>query len=353
MMELGRAAWLEVNQVVDFTEQKRMQDPDMAAALSRLRLRTCTQEDASLFNEQVLRFSTRLDGISLEGKDDAIVLTRTNETVRTLNFQKALATAKHTQKDLVICSADDTSTSPMTVERRTALLNYNGATRTKVGLGRIPLYKGMPVVYRGGNQSVALGMTNGAFATVDSWDVNVDKWGQTIAQGVVLRFTNASTIKLDFLESGCIPITPTSSSFQMAESQSQGTVEQVKRRQLPIQPGFAITVHSAQGMTSGGPVVVDLRRGGFDAYVSATRATKKEHLFLVAPITVGQLNTPGLPMQLRTELNRLAKLARHTRHEHDHDEWKLVDTARDKRPREDDDVVGPPSSRPRLDTVMP
>ncbi|KAE8220322.1 hypothetical protein CF319_g6139 [Tilletia indica] len=348
-MELGRAAWLEVDQVVDFTEQKRMVDADMAAALSRLRLRACTQDDATLFNQSVLRSSTNPNGVTLAGRDDVIVLARTNETVRTINFQKALSMAKHTKQKAVICAAEDDSSSPMTSKRRESLLCYNGATRAKVGLGRIPIYKGMPVVYRGGNQSVGLGITNGAFATVHSWDVRPDKWGNAIAEGIVLHFPSASAIALEHLDLGCIPILPTSSTFHISTIDGRGDAEQFKRMQLPIQGGFAMTVHSAQGMTSTTPVVVDLRRGGFDAYVSATRATKKSHLLLVAAVNVQQLNSPGLPQTLKSELNRLSKLARHTKLRHDHDDWTLEGDIPGKRRREDDgDDAERASSRRRL-----
>ncbi|KAE8217741.1 hypothetical protein CF319_g8238 [Tilletia indica] len=338
MMELGRAAWLEVDHVVDFTEQKRMQDADMAAALSRLRLRSCTKDDVDLFNERVLRSAKHRDGVTLTGEDNAIVLARTNETVRTLNYQKAVAAAKFGKKELVICAAEDSSTFTMTASRRSALLGYNGNSRTKAGLGRIPIYKGMPVVYRGGNQSVSLGITNGAFASVESWDIKRDKWGHAVAQGVVLRFENAAKLNLEHLGQGCAPIVPTSSTIHIAAIDGQGETEHVKRSQVPIQPGFAMTVHSAQGMTSNGPVVVDLRRGGFDAYVSATRATRKEHLLLVAPVSLAQLNNPGLPKNLKSELRRLQKLAWRTKQEHDHDEWTLDSDHSKKRTRDDADA---------------
>ncbi|KAK0535109.1 hypothetical protein OC842_002411 [Tilletia horrida] len=288
MMELGRAAWQEVNEVVNFTEQMRMQDADMAATLRRLRVRRCTQEDVELLNSNVLKSAQNPSGTVLHPTEEAIVLTRTNETVRALNHQKATETALSTRQDLVVCSAQDKTSAQMCASRREALLNYNGTGTTKIGLGRIPLYKGMPVVYRGNNQSVALGITNGAFATVESWDVVTDKWGHKVARGVVLRFgNNEETFQFSNLNPSTVPILPSSTNFKFSTAASSGaaetTVVNVSRRQLPIQPGFAMTVHSAQGITSPGPVVVDLRRGGFEA--------------------------PPLPIALRNELRRLDKLA--------------------------------------------
>ncbi|KAF6746379.1 hypothetical protein DFP72DRAFT_754896, partial [Ephemerocybe angulata] len=51
---LGRMTWKTVDTVVDLYEQKRMaNDPDYAAAVLRLRTRTCTFDDVALFNSRV------------------------------------------------------------------------------------------------------------------------------------------------------------------------------------------------------------------------------------------------------------------------------------------------------------
>ncbi|KAE8222285.1 hypothetical protein CF319_g4493 [Tilletia indica] len=352
MVELGRAAWRKINSVVNFTEQMRMQDADMAAVLSRLRLRKCTVADADLLNQQALRSSEFPTGVELSNEKDAIVLARTNETVRSLNHQRATQYASNVGSDCVVSSAKDKTVAPMTDERRRALLNYNGTAKSKVGLGRIPLFKGMPVVYRGPNQSVSLGVTNGAFATVVGWELQPDAWGCLTPKGVVLKFSDDASWALSELPNGCLPILPTPSSFKFAPTEQDGAIEKVQRQQLPLQPGFAMTVHSAQGITARGAVIVDLHRGGFEAYVAASRATRKEDLFLLRPITVGNLNKPPLPRALRLELQRLNIIAERTSRLHDNFDWRLgrpqVEQSRNPRPPQE-----PPSRQDQPEEPLP
>ncbi|CAD6984106.1 unnamed protein product, partial [Tilletia controversa] len=85
-----------------------------------------------------------------------------------------------------------------------------------------------------------------------------------------------------------------------------------------------MTIHSAQGVTSDSGVIVDLRSGGFEAYVAASRATSKEAVFLVAPTSIHQLNQPTLPRPLKSELTRLHSIASNTRQEHDNGNWRLL-----------------------------
>ncbi|KAE8250676.1 hypothetical protein A4X13_0g4500 [Tilletia indica] len=376
MVELGRAVWQKITTVVNFTEQMRMQDEDMAAVLSRLRLRKCVAADADLLNAQVLRSNACPTGIELSDEKDAIVLARTNETVRALNHQRATQFASNVGTRFVVSSARDKTVAPMTDERRRALLNYNGTAKSKVGLGRIPLFKDMPVVYRGPNQSVSLGVTNGAFATVVGWELQQDAWGCLTPKGVVLKFSSDASWALTDLPNGCLPILPTSSSFKFAPTEQDGAVEKVQRHQLPLQPRFAMTVHSAQGITAQGAIIVDLNRGGFEAYVAASRATRKQDLFLLRPITVSQLNNPPLPRALRLELQRLNIIAERTSRIHDNTDWRLggqqVPPTASSRPRQEpsshsaqpeqavsgptdgrESIADPPRKRIRLATGSP
>ncbi|KAE8230517.1 hypothetical protein CF326_g4481 [Tilletia indica] len=314
--QLGRGVWKEIKTVVEFSEQMRMQDPEMAATLSRLRLRKCIAEDADLLNGNVLRSDARPNGVNLDGRPEVMVLTRTNEAVRTLNQYKAAIHGATAGTVVDNSFADDTTDDTMTAEQRTALLSYHGPTGSKTGLGRLPLFVGMPVVFRGGNLSVDLGVTNGAFATVAGYDLVQDKWGLKIARGLLLKFPRLTDMTLTGLPEGCYPVTPTASRFSFRD-RSDGPVTRVTRRQLPIQPGFAMTVHSAQGITATNGVVVDLRKGGFEAYVAASRATTRGNLFLFAPVQLKELNSPALPHELSKELKRLAVLAEETQRLYD------------------------------------
>ncbi|KAE8222155.1 hypothetical protein CF319_g4600 [Tilletia indica] len=338
---LGRLSWLYIDEVVEFTEQMRMTDSDMAAALTRLRTRTCVDSDATLFNSNVLNRRGTCP-TSPTGKQNLIVLASTNQTVRTLNERKATTQAASTSRHLAMSHAADTTNSPMTEQTRHALLSYNGRGDTKVGMGRLPLFVGMPVVYRGPNKSVPLGITNGAFGTVVGWQLKEDRLGFTSPVGAIVQFSTTATWRLTGLDPGCLPIYPTSSTFTFALNDDTGAVRRISRRQLPLQPGFAMTVHSAQGITCPNGVVVDLRQGGFPAYVSASRATRREDIYLIAEVTTAQLNAPALPHSLRDELKRLHSLALSTKDRHGGASWRIT------RLTPSDVTSAPPHKRRRL-----
>ncbi|KAE8231702.1 hypothetical protein CF326_g3281 [Tilletia indica] len=319
---LGRLSWLYVKEVVEFIEQMRMVDGEMAAALSRLRTRSCIDADTALFNGNVLRPGPSSIP-SASSRQNMIVLASTNRTVRALNERKAASQAAAASCHLVTSHAIDSTDVPMDKPTRTALLCYNGRGETKVGMGRIPLYIGMPVVYRGPNKSVALGITNGAFGTITGWNLKQDQHGLTVPIGAIVQFDSAATWSLTGLDPGSLPIYPTSSTFTFALHDEGTAVRRISRRQLPLQPGFAMTVHSAQGITCKSGVVVDLRQGGFPAYVAASRATRREDIYLIAEVTTTQLNTPKLPPALQSELARLQLLATATRDTHGGNTWRL------------------------------
>ncbi|KAG1811782.1 uncharacterized protein BJ212DRAFT_1277471, partial [Suillus subaureus] len=73
----------------------------------------------------------------------------------------------------------------------------------------------------------------------------------------------------------------------------------ITRHQLPIQPVFAVTGHSAQGKTLP-KVLINLHEGGFVAYVAASRAQTCDGLCISHLVTLDQLNKP-LPSDLLQE----------------------------------------------------
>ncbi|KAE8230322.1 hypothetical protein CF326_g4682 [Tilletia indica] len=279
---LGRAVWKEVTTVVEFQQQMRMQDKDIAEALARLRLRKCTLADLRLLNANVLRSQETPAGVTLEGRPEVIVLARTNETVRKLNSHKAAVHGTSAGNNIDHSYSLDTTTTPMTQQQRKELLLYDGPTGSKSGLGRLPIFVGMPVVFRGGNISVSLGVTNGAFATIAGYDLVSDQWGFSVARGVLLRFPRLAEITLNGLPPGSFPISPSSSHFNFRDDRNSPVIR-VNRRQLPIQPGFAMTVHSAQGITAEHGVVVDLRKGGFEARRQQETIGARHRIFPEAP----------------------------------------------------------------------
>ncbi|KAG1906523.1 uncharacterized protein F5891DRAFT_941200, partial [Suillus fuscotomentosus] len=129
--------------------------------------------------------------------------------------------------------------------------------------GVIPLYVGMPVILRLRNISTDLRITNGS-------------------QGVVRYISTAfpgSKVQLSDLPATYFPVVPVSWTFTSLLKDENGLDWKLRitRHQLPIQPAFAVTGHSAQGKTLP-TVLVNLHEGGFGAYVAASRAQSRTGL---------------------------------------------------------------------------
>ncbi|KAG1874167.1 hypothetical protein C8R48DRAFT_593611, partial [Suillus tomentosus] len=129
--------------------------------------------------------------------------------------------------------------------------------------GFIPLYVGMPVILRSRNLSTDLGVTNGSQGIVCKIYTALCKNGFTYCTCALVNFTG-SRVQIPGLPVGTFPITPISWSFTtlVPGSRDASSKLRVVRDQLPIQPAFAVTGHSAQGKTLA-KVIVNLHEGGF------------------------------------------------------------------------------------------
>ncbi|KAF6743595.1 hypothetical protein DFP72DRAFT_827547, partial [Ephemerocybe angulata] len=145
----------------------------------------------------------------------------------------------------------------------TSALTNNGALPSQ-----IPFFVGMPVILRSRNISTDLGLDNGTH----------------VAKLAIVHFPT-SKVHLEGLPPGYFPIEPISWSFTAALPSKLAALNgdvnlRVRRYQLPLQPAFAVTGHSAQGKTL--PMVLaSLREGGFGAYVAASRAKARTGLCIM------------------------------------------------------------------------
>jgi len=130
--------------------------------------------------------------------------------------------------------------------------------------------------------------------------------GLTHAKSVIIEFP-MSKVSFEQLPPHYFPITPISWSFA---TKINGNLIRANRQQLPIQPAFAVTGHSAEGKTLPN-VLADLHEGGFAAYVVASRPTSREGLCLSRPVSLEMLNRP-LPYDLHIELQRLKIMEHNT-----------------------------------------
>ncbi|KAG1791565.1 uncharacterized protein HD556DRAFT_1240499, partial [Suillus plorans] len=165
----------------------------------------------------------------------------------------------------------------------------------------------MPVILRSRNLCTDLGVANGTQGIVQRIYTTICDSGFTYCTCALVEFPT-SRVAIPGLPAGVFPVTPISWAFTTLPPGSfdPSTKVRVTCSQLPIQPSFAVTGHSAQGKTLPS-VIVDLHEGGFGAYVAASRARSREGLCITQAVTIDQLNRP-LPYDLLQEMKRLGDL---------------------------------------------
>ncbi|KAJ8591569.1 hypothetical protein M405DRAFT_706947, partial [Rhizopogon salebrosus TDB-379] len=116
--------------------------------------------------------------------------------------------------------------------------------------GFVLLFEGMPVILRIRNLSTDLAITNGSQGIVRRIFTNMSPAGLTYASCVLVEFPH-SKVHLSDLPKGYFPILPCTWSFTTFIDADDGSQKKLRitRSQLPIQPAFAVTGHSAQGKT--------------------------------------------------------------------------------------------------------
>jgi len=173
----------------------------------------------------------------------------------------------------------------------------------------------MPVILRNRNISTELGITNGSQGILRKIFTRVCASNFSVAQCAIVEFPD-SNVEIPGLPPRHFPLTPVPWKFTTTMADSSGTKRNVhvSRSQLNLQPAFAVTGHAAQGKTLP-QVLVDLREGGFAAYVSASRARTREGLFLTETVSLDKLNRP-VNNDLRHECRRLERLEHNTKVRH-------------------------------------
>ncbi|KAH7921155.1 hypothetical protein BV22DRAFT_1019909, partial [Leucogyrophana mollusca] len=196
---------------------------------------------------------------------------------------------------LVVCAALDKCPSKLLsqAERQSLLrLNVGALSSNRALPGFVALYEGMPVILRMRNLSTDLGITNGSQGIVKKIVTGVCPNGFTYATCALVYFPY-SKVELTGLPKGVFPILPVPWTLNtlLPDGDSMQQKLKITRHQLPIQPAFAVTGHSAQGKTLP-KVLVNLHEGGFGAYVAASRARSRDGLCITETITLDQLNKP-------------------------------------------------------------
>ena len=311
MRRLGRLAWLSVNVVVELTEQKRMAlDQEYGAAVARLRMRECSPVDLDLFNSRVVSSRWNPIGVELTARESemATTIVRDNRTRLFLNIRKA--TALVPPSALVMVAARDSrkgGTGLIGDEQKAHLEHDFSSTISSGGLPSfIPLAIGMNVVLRNRNISPELKIANGSMGVLVALFMSPNGPYQSADSAIV--YFPASNVQIGQYPVGCVHIVPESTSYCVMAGRTKVSY---RRKQLLIEPAYAVTGHFAQGKTL--PVVVaNLAKGGPAAYVAASRPTSRQGLFLLQKLTLKDLNSPPLPPHLLKELDRFEAIKHNT-----------------------------------------
>lgn len=271
---LGRMAWKSIDTVVEFNEQERMRDdPEFGLAVQNLRLRKCTSADLKIFNSRVIRSETRPNGVimSVDIARAAVAIVVRNVDRTYINEEKAASEFR----DVFRSAAQDTVDKTLLPQpMRNVVLNmaFSSGKNDKALPGFVSLYMYMPVILRQRNLSVELKITNGSRGYIVDYVIEKDATGYEFSPCVFVYFPD-SGVQLEHLPKGVFPIEPVSFTFSTEQKLSDGksATLRITRKQLPIQPGFAVTGHSSQGQTLKA-VLVDMRPGGFHAVERGTKS---------------------------------------------------------------------------------
>ena len=315
---LGRTAWKTIDTVIELTEQQRMKtDPEYADAVLRLRTQYCTVEDVDLFNSRLIKSASHPDGVDMSGPENqnAAVIVQTNVLREVLNMSKARSNCDNSE--LVICATNDKINSSAVLSgedyKMLLRLDFSSSKYQRALPGFIPLYLGMPVILRTRNLSTDLKITNRSQGYVRQIFTEVLPQGFIHCKCVVVEFPDRP-LKLTGLPKGYFPVIPSTFSFttNITRNHNKSDLMKVKvtRHQLPIQPGFAVTGHSAQGKSLP-KILASLHEGGFSAYVAASRAFNRQGLCITHPVQLQDLRKP-LGHDLYFENCRLKALEHNT-----------------------------------------
>ena len=291
-------------------------DHEYAEVVTRLWMRNCTLDDVDLFNSTIIQSAEHENGINMSEpyENDATSMVDSNISWEILNLWKAQSNCVQLGQTLVMSAAVDKSISgKITESEQHQLLNMDisSSKLKQTPPGFIPLYIGMPIVLYIKNTSTELGIANGTQGVLKKFYTEVNSAGLTYCKCAIVEFMK-SRIELPGLKKGEFPILPIFVMFSTQLPDENNCVKKVKITwtQLPFQPAFSLTGHSAQGKTLP-KIVTGMHKGGFSAYVAASRAQTWKGLCITHAVTLQDLNKP-LPHTLITESQQLDVIEHNT-----------------------------------------
>lgn len=280
----GRLLWLSITTVVLLKIVMRQtgdHNVQFLEVLSRLRVGTCTEEDYELLSSRIV------SKVKPEWNDGgwlhAPVIVSTNEVKDVINVRATLTFAEYTKRPVhwYYCIDKHNGRKINSPELREHFYTlHSGATGHR--LGKIPLVLGMPVMI-GQNYDVSAGIVNGCIGSLKSIRYSEDDSGNRFATSCIVYTPSTSGESLPHLEEQESVVLPDTVELSF-ENPFNAKRCRIKRTQLPISPGFAMTTHKAQGQTMERAIIDFEGCTGSEApYVMLSRVKSLDGLLILRP----------------------------------------------------------------------
>jgi hypothetical protein len=305
----GKLLWLSVDTVVMLSQNMRQTGPENARfveLLGCLRHGKCNVADYELLKTR-LASNVDIDWTSGPWKDAPIIVAE-NAMKDMLNEEMARDFATSSGNPLHWYYAIDTlgRNKPIANPALEAQLMALDSGKTNSRLGHIPLVIGMPVMITQ-NFDVPGGVVNGCHGTLVSVRYQLGNDGRRYAISCVVHAPDTTL--------GIMPELPDYHVVSMRDSVNislkhphTGSTLTVKRTQVPIMPGFAMTAYKAQGKTLDACVVNFTGCFGTEPpYVMVSRATSLEALIILTPFPISKISCHE-SQDVREEMRRAGYL---------------------------------------------
>ena len=327
----GRSLWLQLNYAKFLKKQMRQTDEAYGNILTALRNHDTTnqQEHYKTLAGRVMGSSPAIRAVHGDFHDSPIITTR-NAVRTSINFAKTKQAAiQQSRKQIVVLAHDRPNEGFVpTPSQRIALLHELDNDCQNL-IGMLPLVRGMPLVIKA-NIATELGICNGTRCTLSrivfnenqepfepESDTGQEHLIRLMPAMLIVKIDNPRFAPFDSLEPGEFPIFPIQSrafEFKQRIDGRKTTVCYVKRTQLPVLPGYALTGYTAQGGTFQRGIL-DITTPGkgcgkvdpADTYVLLSRMKTLDGLLILRPFDKDVLDPPR-NINMRNEISRLEAL---------------------------------------------
>ena len=305
----GQLLWRSITTVVMLTQQMRQAGSNnerFVELLSRLRDGRCTPIDFDLLNTRLL--NTALDDSYRSQWQCAPVVVYKNAIKDAINREATMAFSRRTGQPVHWYHAVDTyHGKPIEDEAISNLLDTLPSNKTGGRIRALPLVLGMPVIITE-NFDVVGGIVNGSTGILRKVRYRTDDANRRYLTSCIVELPDATADALPNLPLKHVAVLPDAVEMTPFRHPNSGRSCTLRRYQVPLDAGFAITTHKAQGQTLE-KVIVDLASciGTEAPYVMISRCTSLEGLMVLRPFPIGKLTTHR-SQEARDEFRRLDRL---------------------------------------------